>query len=151
MCWFKGPLLIASDLCQCAFQSLSPRICQAGLWKNSHLHPLRPAAWRPVTLRVSLKRYSGFMPQGLGEHSLHFRTINSPLFPVTTLLMLEGGPGTVVPDFDDGCLLKHGQRLAWGCVRPSRKRKPKQKCLKNLHSSYLCENGPTSHLIYELS
>lgn len=52
---------------------------------SGKLHPFQPLAWRPVTLTVSLKRYSGVRPPGLGERCLCFRTINLRLFPVTAL------------------------------------------------------------------
>lgn len=64
----------------------------------------------------SLKRYGRFMPQGLGEHSLHFRAINLQFFLGTALPMLEDSLGTVVPSFDYGDLLKHWQTLARSCL-----------------------------------
>lgn len=52
---------------------------------SGKLHPFQQLAWRPVTLTVSLKRYSGVRPPGLEERCLCFRTINPLLFPVTAL------------------------------------------------------------------
>lgn len=111
LCWY----LVA---CVCTFQSFR---CAYVKLVSGKLHPLQPPARRPVTLRVSLKRYSRFMPQGLGEHSLHFRTINLQLFPVTVLPMLEGSLETVVPGFECGYLLKHWQTLARGWTRSSKR------------------------------
>lgn len=56
------------------------------------------------------------MPQGLGDHSLHFRAINLQFFPGTALLMLEDSLGTVVPSFDYGDLLEHCQRTVRSCL-----------------------------------
>jgi len=61
------------------------------------------------------------MPQGLGQHTLHFRSINLPLFLVAALLMLEGSPGTHVPDY--GYLHKHWKTLARGLFQTAGKLK----------------------------
>lgn len=95
------------------------RVCSKALCcvrQAGKLHLLQPPACRPVTLRVSVKRYSRFMPQGFGEHSLHWRTINLQLFPATALPMLEGSLGRAVPGFDCGYLLKHWQTMARSCL-----------------------------------
>ena len=74
------------------------------------LLPLQPPAWRPVTLRVSLKRYSRFTPPGLGEHSLHFRTINIQFVPVSALPIALGRSCQALPS---KTLAKHRRG---GCV-----------------------------------
>lgn len=79
----KAPLLITSGLCQRTIRSPFTRTYVGPI--SGKLLPLQSPAWRPVTLRVSLKRYSRFTPPGLGEHSLHFRTINIQFIPVSPL------------------------------------------------------------------
>ena len=80
------------------------------------------------------------MPQGLGELSLHFRTINLQFFPVTALPRLEGSLGTAVPGFDYGYLLEtlentgegscgnNYSKLKGGKMKRKREKKKKHVC-----------------------
>jgi len=63
------------------------------------------------------------MPQGLGEHSLHFRTINLKLFTLNALLVLERSLGTVILDFGCGYHVKWLRTLDTGGMEFKLKKK----------------------------
>lgn len=115
----KAPLLITSGLCQRTIRSPFTRTYVGPI--SGKLLPLQSPAWRPVTLRVSLKRYSRFTPPGLGEHSLHFRTINIQFVPVSPLPIALGRSCQVLPS---KTLANTGEGDVW---REVQRREMKQK------------------------